>query len=165
MEWGHKLAPCHTNSCKFSTLQIYILTRLRHVTFKLGKFANFRVLFTVVSMDCALLMINPLRVNYPHTSSPNWSPYISLKNKFREFDKRSRHFYLGDHFINSHNLSVDNVWILLGENWSWSLLGLKGLIKVVKPSKGLSTCFLRTVFLISASISTGGRKWNKILII
>ena len=45
----------------------------------------------------------------------------------REFDKRSRHFYLGDHFINSHNLSVDNVWILLGQNWSWSLLGLKGL--------------------------------------
>ena len=29
--------------------------------------------------------------------------------------------------INSHNLSVDNVWILLGENWCWSLLGLKGL--------------------------------------
>ena len=25
-------------------------------------------------------------------------------------------FYLGDHFNNSHNLSVDNVWILLGEN-------------------------------------------------
>ena len=36
-------------------------------------------------------------------------------------------FFLGDHFINSHNLSVDSVWILLGENWSWSLLGLKGL--------------------------------------
>ena len=33
----------------------------------------------------------------------------------REFDKRSRHFYLGDHFINSHKLSVDNVQILLGE--------------------------------------------------
>ena len=35
---------------------------------------------------------------------------------------------MGDHFINSHNLSVDNVWILLGENSSWSLLGLKRLI-------------------------------------
>ena len=45
----------------------------------------------------------------------------------REFDDRSRHFLSGDHFINSHNLSLDSVWILLGENWSWSLLGLKGL--------------------------------------
>ena len=30
--------------------------------------------------------------------------YISLKNKLREFDKRSRPFLLGDHLINSHNL-------------------------------------------------------------
>ena len=35
-------------------------------------------------------------------------------------------FFLRDHFINSHNLSVDSVWILLGENLSWSLLALKG---------------------------------------
>ena len=34
---------------------------------------------------------------------------------------------MGDHLINSHNLSLDSVWILLGENLSWSLLGLKGL--------------------------------------
>ena len=40
---------------------------------------------------------------------------------------RSRHFLLGDHFINSHQLSLDNVWILSGEKWSWSLLVLKGL--------------------------------------
>ena len=45
----------------------------------------------------------------------------------REFNVRSRPFLLGDHFINSHNLSLDIVWILLGENWFWSLLGLKGL--------------------------------------
>ena len=50
--------------------------------------------------------INPLSPNI-HTkiyNSPNWSPYVSLKNEFREFDKRSRHFPFGDHFINSHNL-------------------------------------------------------------
>ena len=45
-----------------------------------------------------------LKQHYPHTNSPNWSLYISLKNKLREFDKRSKHFLLGDHFINSHNL-------------------------------------------------------------
>ena len=48
-----------------------------------------------------------------------------------------------DHFIYSHNVSLDNVRILLGENYlSWSLLGLKGLIwqrakKVVSGSPGL----------------------------
>ena len=26
-------------------------------------------------------------------------------------------------------LSLENVWIMLGENWCWSLLGLKGLIQ------------------------------------
>ena len=26
------------------------------------------------------------------------------KDKLREFDKRSRHFLLGDHFMNSYNL-------------------------------------------------------------
>ena len=46
---------------------------------------------------------NPSSPNI-HTNSPNWSLYISLKNELREFDKKSKHFPLGDHFINSHNL-------------------------------------------------------------
>ena len=29
-------------------------------------------------------------------------------------------------------LSLDNVWILLGGNWCWTLLGLKGLMKFRK---------------------------------
>ena len=28
----------------------------------------------------------PLKPQYPRTNSPNWSPYISFKNKLREFD-------------------------------------------------------------------------------
>ena len=43
-------------------------------------------------------------------------------------------FFLGDHFINSHNLSVDSVWILLVENLSWSLLALKGLAELTTRS-------------------------------
>ena len=39
-----------------------------------------------------------------------------LRYELREFDNRSRHFLLGDHFINSRNLSLDSVWILLREN-------------------------------------------------
>ena len=38
--------------------------------------------------------------------------------------------FLGEHFDNSHNLiSLDNALMLLGENWCWSLLGLKRLLK------------------------------------
>ena len=46
------------------------------------------------------LNIWSFKPQYPHTNSPN----ISFNNKLREFDKRSRHFPLGDHFFNSHNL-------------------------------------------------------------
>ena len=49
-------------------------------------------------------IVTTFKPQYPHANSPNWSLYISFKNKLREFDKRSRHFPLGDHFINSHNL-------------------------------------------------------------
>ena len=43
-------------------------------------------------------------------------------------DNRSKHFLFSDHFINSHKtISLGNIWILLGENWCWSPLGLKGL--------------------------------------
>ena len=34
----------------------------------------------------------PFKTQYQHTNSPNWSPYISLKNELREFDKRSKHW-------------------------------------------------------------------------
>ena len=44
---------------------------------------------------------NPLSTN-----SPNWSLCISFKNKLRGFDKRSRQFPLGDHFINSHLILI-----------------------------------------------------------
>ena len=45
-----------------------------------------------------------INLQYPHTTSPDWSSYISLKNKWREFDKRSKNFTLIDHDINSDGL-------------------------------------------------------------
>ena len=45
----------------------------------------------------------------------------------REFNKRSRHFLFGDHLLILITVSLDNLWISLGENCCWSLLGLKGL--------------------------------------
>ena len=55
---GRNLPPTIQTSVNFCNLQSFFFTRLRRVTFKLGKFANFRALFTAVSMDFALLMIN-----------------------------------------------------------------------------------------------------------
>ena len=46
----------------------------------------------------------------------------------REFYKRSMQFHFGDLIT----ISLDIVWILLGENWCWSPLGLKGLIWLTK---------------------------------
>ena len=45
----------------------------------------------------------------------------------REFDKRSRHFLLGDQFITSHNHSSWQCMDIIGENCFLSLLALKGL--------------------------------------
>ena len=68
-----------------------------------------------------------LKSQYQHTNSPNWSPYISFKNQLREFNNRSRYFLFGDHLLILITVSLDNYWILLGENWCWSLSGHKGL--------------------------------------
>ena len=104
---------------------------------------------------CVLCMgkgTKKFKPQYQHTNSPNWSLYISLKNELREFDSRSKNFLLGDHFINSHNLSFDNVWILSGENWCWSLLGLKGL-------KGLHSVWGYLKLLRSVPWSAVVRRW------
>ena len=41
---------------------------------------------------------------YLNSNSPDWSPYISLKNQLREFVYWSKLFPSGDHFINSHSI-------------------------------------------------------------
>ena len=61
-----------------------------------------------------------LKPQYPHTNSPNWSPYISLKNWLRDFVCWSKIFTSGDCF-NSHHifsrLCIDIVkrWDLQGK--------------------------------------------------
>ena len=58
----------------------------------------------IIPLQVLRIQLLTFKTQCPHTNSPNWSLYISLKNELREFDKRSKHFILGDHFINSHNL-------------------------------------------------------------
>ena len=47
--------------------------------------------------------VSTLETQYPHTNSANRRPNISLRNKLRVVDKKSRHFLFGDNFINSYN--------------------------------------------------------------
>ena len=47
----------------------------------------------------------------PQYTTCKFSKLISihfLKNELREFDIRSKHFFSGDHFINSHNIISGN---------------------------------------------------------
>ena len=67
---------------------------------QVGVYHSFIYLFIYI-----YLFINPLSPNI-HVQILQTDLYIiiSLKNELREFDKRSKHFLLGDHFINSHYL-------------------------------------------------------------
>ena len=71
----------------------------------------------------------PFKLQYPQTNSPNWSLYISLQNQLGEIDKRSEIFLSVIIWLILIDVALDNLGILLGENWRWSLLGLKGLKK------------------------------------
>ena len=96
--------------------------------------------------------------DYPHTNSPNWSLYISLKNELREFDKRSKYFFVGDHSINSHTFPPDCLLTLLRENWCRSPLGLKQLIEATCTPWVPILCFLILLlslfFILSVMKST-----------
>lgn len=54
-----------------------------------------------------------VQITDPHTKSPHWSPYISLKNKLTEVDKRWKYFVFGDHF--GHALLAFKGLILLSK--------------------------------------------------
>ena len=68
---------------------------------------------------------------YLHTNSSAWSPYICLKSQLREFDKGSKHFFFGDHFINSHNIL----------SW-WCIDSVRRKLMLVTLGKILYQCFL-----------------------
>lgn len=55
----------------------------------------------------------------------NTEPLFQPQHLQTELHKGSKHFLFADHFVNFHNLSLENVWITLGENCCWPLLGLK----------------------------------------
>ena len=86
--------------------------------------------------------------------------YFSLKNELNEFDKRSKHFLLSDHFINSHSLISWHCMDIVRRKWvahwntsfsSMDFLSMKvaGFYEVLLGFKPTSTKkFLKAKFLV-----------------
>ena len=60
---------------------------------------------------------------YPNTNSPDWSPCISVKNWLREFVCWSKLFPSVIILLILTRFSLDDVLIMLREDWLWFLLG------------------------------------------
>ena len=72
-------------------------SRIKRVTSL--ELANMWPFWTPAELKFGNMVLDHLSPN-----APNWSPYISFKIQLGEFDSRSKHFLLRDHFINSHHL-------------------------------------------------------------
>ena len=73
------------------------------------------------------------KLQYQQTNSPDWSPYISLKISWENLLKDQSIFLMVSISWILKTISFDYVWILVGENWCWSLLGLKELCDCISP--------------------------------
>ena len=84
----------------------------RSIRFFFGKFGSRHYLHppfeTVITKhECVIKDgdgIYLFKAQYPHANSRGRPPYTSLKNKLREFNKRRKHFPLGDHSVNSDSV-------------------------------------------------------------
>ena len=119
------------------------LNRLWRRLQKISLISNSNIAFTLViriffSWRCSKRMQQ--RLTYPlspnvqiqilHTSVHKLPYRISWQNLIKD-QCISPLFII---FVNSPNLSFDDVLILFGENWCWSLLGLKGLRWLSPPT-------------------------------
>ena len=55
---------------------------------------------------------------YPHTNIIFKTELHEFFHEFREFDKTSKHFPFGDHFLDSHNLFFITVNPLISPPWT-----------------------------------------------
>ena len=88
---------------------------------------------------------SPFKPQYPHTNSPDWSPCISFKNSWENLVHNQSIFPLVINLVILINFTLDDLLMLLGEHWCWSLLGPKGLREVVIQDSGHKVSLLRRV--------------------
>ena len=98
---------------------------------------------------CSLCKFNPLSPNIPIQTLQTDSHTFPLRISWETLINDLGIFSLVIISLILITLFLDNVWILLGENWCWSLLGLKGL-KVLVISFTLTVILfpLRPVSLV-----------------
>ena len=70
--------------------------------------------------------IYPFKPQYPHTNSSDWSSYISFKNSWENLVYDQSILPLVINLVILITFTLDDLLMLLGENWCWSLLGPKG---------------------------------------
>ena len=102
-----------------------------------NKWSFFSVLYMYVLLKLNLISFKP---QYWQTNSPDWFLFISSENKLREIVQDQSIF--PNVIISLILITFYHHYVLipLGENWCWSLLGLKGL------SPNISMHFLHIVF-------------------
>ena len=87
-----------------SVIWVRVSVEFELCEFELSGFhCTLRVAFGLLTVSWDMSTDSP-----PPSFPPHLSPDISinvLRDKLREFDKRSKRFPFSDHFINSHNLS------------------------------------------------------------
>ena len=87
------------------------------------------IIFKVCTGIVADYCLNPLSPNiHIQILQTDLRTFSLIKNKLREFDKRSKIFLFVIIWLILIDFALDNLWILLGENWCWSLLGRECLI-------------------------------------
>ena len=71
---------------------------------------------------------SPFKPQDQHTNSPDWSLYISFKNSWENLIKDQSILPLVINLVILITFTLDDLLMLLGENWCWSLLGPEGLM-------------------------------------
>ena len=121
-----------------------ILSNLERVSFWLSKITEGFTPCTplILHLSCTY-QCQPFKPPDAHTNSPHWSPYISFKNSWENLIKDQSLLLLVINLVILITFTLDDLLMLLGENWCWSLLGPKELSprdgEVVRGVSGLQT--------------------------
>ena len=121
-----------------------ILSNLERVSFLSSKITQgFSPCTPLIRHLSCTYQCQPFKPQGPHTNSPDWSPYISFKNSWENLIKDQSPLPLLINLVILITFTLDDLLMLWGENWCWSLLGPKGLSprdgEAVRGLSGLQT--------------------------
>ena len=110
-------------------IQPLTITATQNSTFNIIIGLNQNLILTRrCSYKCVTQQGSPVST-HPHTNSPDWSPYISFKNSWENLVWDQSILPLVINLVILITFTLDDLLMMLGENWFWSLLGPKGLTR------------------------------------